>query len=420
MFIAARVLLGLAGAGVIVMAISALTVLFSEEERPKAVGVWAAANFLAMPIGPILGGWLLSGYWWGWVFVLNVPVAAVGFVAVLRLVPESRDPERPALDPLGMAASVLGLVAVTYGLIEAGEHGFGSGSALVPIAIGLALAALLVAWERRLDRRPDGRPLVDPSLFGSRSFTWGVVLQAVGVVALVGVLFAMPQYFQAVQGTDAMGSGLRLLPLVGGLVATGVASERVARLLGAKLAVAAGFLVIAGGLLLGARTGVHSGDSAIAAWMALVGAGMGLAFAVAASAAVVELPEERSGVGSAVMQAINKTGAPFGAAVLGSVLSGAYLSRLDLAGLRPDAAHEVRQSVFGGLAVAGETRSPGLLQTVQAAFVHGLDRALFVSACVALAGAILALLFLPHGRTVTPAAERPTSTGKESSLGAAR
>jgi MFS transporter, DHA2 family, multidrug resistance protein len=412
-FIAARVALGLAGAGVIVMALSALTVLFSKEERPKAVGIWAAANFLAMPIGPILGGWLLTNYWWGWVFLLNVPVALLGLVAVLALVPESRASERPGLDAVGVATSVAGLVGVTYGLIEAGMHGWGSSDALRPIATGLAFLAMFLLWERRLGRKAGGQPLVDPSLFRSRSFTWGVILQAVAIVAMVGVLFTMPQYFQAVLGTDAMGSGLRLLPLILGLVATAVPADRIVRAVGAKLTVTAGFLLIAAALLLGARTGVHSSGEFIATWLALVGAGMGLALATAASAALVELPEERSGVGSAVMQAINKIGGPFGAAVLGSVLSAAYLSQLDLTRLPATATREVRGSVFGGLAVAHTRNSPALLENVQAAFTHGLDQALLVSAGVALAGALLAALFLPRTSTVKPAAERPVQTKEE-------
>src|ERR1700683_2470669 len=106
------------------MAISALTVLFSREERPKAVGIWAAANFVATPIGPILGGWLLTNYWWGWVFLMNVPVAAIGLTAAVFLLPESRAPRAPGLDPIGMGLSIAGLVGVTYGLIEAGEHGW--------------------------------------------------------------------------------------------------------------------------------------------------------------------------------------------------------------------------------------------------------------------------------------------------------
>lgn len=418
MFIAARVLLGLAGAGVIVMAISALTVLFSKEERPKAVGVWAAANFLALPIGPILGGWLLSNYWWGWVFLLNVPVAAVGLLAVLVLVPESRASERPGLDGTGVAMSVSGLVGVTYGLIEAGQHGWDSSVCMFPIAAGLLLLGAFAAWEDRLSRRPSGQPLVDASLFRSRSFTWGVILQAVGVVAMFGVLFAMPQYFQAVLGTDAMGSGLRLLPLIGGLVATAIPAAQVARSIGAKFTVTVGFVLIAAGLLVGATTGVHSGATMIAAWMALVGAGMGLAMATASSAALVELSEERSGVGSAVMQAINKVGGPFGAAVVGSVISAAYLSRLDPAVLTGAAAAEVRASVFGGVEVARRIHSPVLLHSVQAAFTSGLDQALLISAGVALIGALLALLFLPRSNAsedAQPPAHTKT-THKENQL----
>jgi DHA2 family multidrug resistance protein-like MFS transporter len=402
-FIAARMVLGLAGAGVIVMALSALTVLFREEERPKAVGIWAAANFLAAPIGPILGGWLLTNYWWGWVFLLNVPVALVGLVAALALVPESRAPQRPALDPVGTAASAAGLVSVTYGLIEAGLHGWGSEEALLPIAAGLALLLGFVAWERRLSGRPDGQPLVDPALFRSRSFTWGAILQALAIVAMIGVLFTMPQYFQGVQGTDAMGSGLRMLPLIAGLVAGAVPADRVARLLGAKITVALGFAVLAAGLLLGTGTSVGSSVGFVGAWMALVGLGMGLALATAASAALSELSEERSGVGSAVLQAVNKLGGPLGAAVVGSVLTSAYLAHLDLSRLPAPTAKTAQESVFAGVAVARQTNSPALLDSVRSAFAYGLDRALLVSAGVALAGVVVSALFLPRENALKPA-----------------
>src|SRR5579884_1902086 len=136
-FIAARALLGIAGAGVIVMALSALTVLFSEAERPRAVGVWAAVNFLALPVGPILGGWLLTHYWWGWVFLMNVPVAMVGLLATLALVPESRSSERPSLDWIGIVASIAGLAVLVYGFIEAGRNGWTDPAALVAMVAGI-------------------------------------------------------------------------------------------------------------------------------------------------------------------------------------------------------------------------------------------------------------------------------------------
>jgi EmrB/QacA subfamily drug resistance transporter len=410
-FMAARVLLGLAGAGVIVMAISSLTVLFSKQERPKAVGVWAAANFLALPLGPILGGWLLTHYWWGWVFLINVPVALLGLTAVAALVPESRASARPGLDPPGVVASSAGLVAVTYGLITAGQDGWSSVAALLALIAGVALLVGFFGWERRLSRRPGGQPLLDLTLFGSASFTWGVILAAVAVLAMVGVLFTMPQYFQGVLGTDAMGSGLRLLPLIGGLVVGAVPADRVVHMVGAKVAAAAGFVLLAAGLFLAALTRVGSSGSFVAAWMSVVGLGMGLALATASSAALSELSEERSGVGSGVLQAVNKVGGPFGVAILGSVLSGGYLAYLDVSGLPASAAAAARQSVFGGVAVAHQIGSVSLLESVRTAFVHGMDLALVVSAGIALAGVALTLLFLP--RTNTTKATMNARSAKE-------
>ncbi len=394
-FIAARVVLGLAGAGIVVMALSAVTVLFSEAERPRAVGVWAAANFLALPAGPILGGWLLTHYWWGWVFLINVPVALVGLLAALALVPESRAPVRPGLDPVGVVASTAGLVGVTYGLIEAGRNGWTDASALAPIGAGLVLLMGFFLWEYLLSRRPGGQPLLDLSLFRSAAFTWGVILMAILILAMIGVIFTMPQFFQGVLGTDAMGSGIRLLPLIGGLVLGAVPADRVARLLGAKITVALGFALLAAGMLVGATTSVDSSDGFIAGWMAVVGLGMGLTLATAASGALSQLSAERAGVGSAVMQALQKVGGPLGTAILGSVLSAAYLTQLDLTGLSPAAAQAVQGSLFGGIAVAKQLRSASLLASVRSAFVYGMDVSLAVGAGIAVAGIVLTLAFLP-------------------------
>lgn len=395
-FIAARVVLGLAGAGIVVMALSALTVLFTAAERPRAVGVWSAANFVALPIGPILGGWLLTHYWWGWVFLMNAPVALVGLVAAVALVPESRAPVRPGLDPLGMAGSTAGLATLTYGLIRAGQSGWGDAGALVAMAAGVAVLAAFVVWERWLTRRRGGQPLVDVTLFRSPAFTWGVLLSAILALALIGVLFTMPQYFQGVRGTDAMGAGVGLLPLIGGLICGAVPADRLARLLGTKLTVALGFALVAGSMLLGMQTGVASPRVFIAAWMALVGLGVGITLATATSAALVELSSARAGVGAAVMQALQKMGGPLGAAILGSVLNSAYLSQLRLPPLPVALQAMVRASLFGGVAVAKQLHSVALRSSVRAAFVYGMDVSLVVAAGIALAGIVLALVFLPR------------------------
>ncbi|HEX3272569.1 MAG TPA: DHA2 family efflux MFS transporter permease subunit [Ktedonobacterales bacterium] len=395
-FIAARSVLGVAGAGIIVMSLSALTVLFSETERPRAVGVWAASNFLALPIGPILGGWILTNYWWGWVFLINAPVALIGLLAAVALVPESRASERTGLDPVGIVSSTAGLVILTYGIIEAGRNGWDDRAALVEIAVGALLLVGFFLWEYWLARRPGGQPMLDLSLFRSASFTWGVILLTILVIAMIGVIFTMPQFFQGVQGTDAMGSGVRLLPLIGGLVLGAVPADRVARLLGAKITAALGFAVLAGGMFLGARTEVNSSVGFVAVWMAVVGFGMGLTLATCASGAISELSAERAGVGSAVMQALQKVGGPLGTAILGSVLSATYIASLDVSGLPPALAAVVKEGLFSGLAVAAKLGSPELLASVQSAFVDGMNAALTVGAGIAVAGFVLTLIFLPN------------------------
>jgi DHA2 family multidrug resistance protein-like MFS transporter len=415
-FIAARSVLGVAGAGIIVMSLSALTVLFSEAERPRAVGVWAASNFLALPIGPILGGWILTNYWWGWVFLINAPVALIGLLAALALVPESRASERTGLDPVGIVSSTAGLVALTYGIIEAGRNGWDDRAALIEITVGALLLVGFFLWEYWLARRPNGQPMLDLSLFRSASFTWGVILLTILVIAMIGVIFTMPQYFQGVQGTDAMGSGVRLLPLIGGLVVGAVPADRVARLLGAKITAALGFAILAGGMFLGARTEVNSSVGFVAGWMAIVGLGMGLTLATCASGAISELSAERAGVGSAVMQALQKVGGPLGAAILGSVLSATYIASLDVSGLPPALAAVVKEGLFSGLAVAAKLGSPELLASVQSAFVDGMNAALTVGAGIAVAGFVLTLIFLPNRPKAAQAVQ--TTQGSDTVEGA--
>jgi DHA2 family multidrug resistance protein-like MFS transporter len=401
-FIGARVLLGLGAAAVIPLSLSVLTVLFSPQERPRAVGVWAAANFLALPLGPILGGWLLTNYWWGWAFLINVPVVLVGLLAVMVLLPESRSATRTRLDPVGVLSSSAGLAVVVYGVIEAGQHGWGDTTALAAMVAGALLLVGFGLWERRLGRRRDGQPLVDLGLFRSTSFTWGTILAAVGVFALFGVLFTAPQYFQAILGTDAMGSGLRLLPLIGGLAVGASVADRIAARAGAKVTVASGFALLALGLGVGATTSVTSGTGYIAAWTPVVGLGMGFALATASAAALGALPAERAGVGSAVIQAVNKVGAPFAAAILGSVLNATYRAQLELAGVPARVADAARDSVFAGVAAAQRLGSASPLDSVRSAFVDGMAVMLWACAAIAVAGVVLALAFLP-GRAAAAA-----------------
>jgi predicted MFS family arabinose efflux permease len=275
------------------------------------------------------------------------------------------------------------------------------------VVAGLVVLALFVAWESRLTALPGGEPLIDLSLFHSRSFTWGVLLTSVGIFGLFGVLFGLPQYFQAIMGVDPQGSGFRLLPTVAGLLVGAVTADRVNARIGAKLTVALGFAVVVAGSLVGATMTATSSDGFIAGWTFIVGLGGGMGFATAASAALVELSPDRSGVGAALLQAVVKLGPAFGASFLGSILNSTYQAQVAVAGLPDSAAAAVKASVFGGLSVAQQVGSAALLDSVRAAFVAGMDDAVRVTAGVAIVGIVLALLFLPARARAARLVEAP-------------
>jgi MFS transporter, DHA2 family, multidrug resistance protein len=423
--VAARAVLGLGAAVILPLSLAVIPVLFTPAERQKAIAVVMSAVFIGYPLGPILGGWLLDNYWWGSVFLINVPVIAIALVAVALLMPESRSERRLRLDVPGVVISSLGLTGLVYGIIRAGENGWGNVTALATMAAGVAVLIAFVLWERHVSRRPDGQPLVQLTLFQSAGFTWGTILSTLVSFALFGILFAMPLYFRDVRGLDSLGAGVRLLPMIGGMVVGMVAGTRLQTppkapkagpgmpagpllepRVGAKALVTAGFLVMAAALAVGAFTSTRSGTGFGAAWFAVAGAGLGFAMPSAMNAALGALSAERSGAGSALITAFRQVGATLGAAILGTLLSSAYQARLDLAGLPAAAASSVRSGISGGVAVARDLGSASLLRSVDTAFVHGLDVMLWCCAGIALAAALLALAFLPR-RAGTPGEAPP-------------
>jgi Na+/melibiose symporter-like transporter len=343
---------------------------------------------------------------------MNVPVALLGIVAVVGLVPESRAAKRPAIDPVGIVLASAGLAGVTYGLIELGRHGWTDPASLGVLAAGAVVVVAFFGWERHLTVRPGGRPLIDLSLFQSRGFTWGIILAALGGMALIGLVFTLPQYSQGVLGLDPQGSGFRLLPVIAGLIAGAVPADRLARRIGPRYTVAAGFAITTAGLLLGSTTSLDSTTWFLVTWMVVVGFGMGIGFATAASTALKTVPSEQSGVASALIQAMQKVGAPFGSAILGSILISVYRSNLNLNGLPSNVATVVKLSVFAGVTVAEKLSSPALLESVRQAFVQGMDAALLVSAGIAALATVLALVFLP-GWTTTLAARAGDAAARE-------
>jgi len=386
------------------LSMAVLPVLFPDrQERARALTIWVTSTAIGLPLGPIVGGWLLDTFWWGSVFLINAPLVVIGVIAVIAFVPESRSETARSLDLVGVALSSTGLLGLTYGFIAAGQDGWSDTAAIGSMLGGLVLLGAFVAWQRRV-----AHPLIDMGLFADRGFTWGTLLSTIVNFALFGLIFAMPQFFQAVQGTDALGSGLRLLPMIGGmLVGTRLADRAVARF-GPPAVIAAGFALLAGALGAGATTAVDTSFGVTAAWIAVLGVGLGLAMPTAMSAAVGTLSAERSGAGSALIQALRQVGGTIGVAVLGTILNSGYHSHLDTHVLPPSTAGPVRESVSAGVAVADRLHLPSLLASVRGAFVHGMDVMLVVSAGLAGLGVVLAVLFLPR-RSTQPAAETAES-----------
>ncbi|MDV7082767.1 MFS transporter [Rhodococcus opacus] len=394
--IAGRTLLGLGAAVMMPLSMAVLPVLFPDAgERSRALTIWVTSTAIGLPLGPILGGWLLENFWWGSVFLINVPLVVVGAIAVAALVPESREEQSPT-DYLGAALSSLGLLSLTYGFIKSGQDGWGDTLALTTIAAGVVVLGLFAMWERR-----SRHPLIDTSLFASPGFRWGTIFTTLVNFGMFGLFFTVPQYFQAVLGVDALGSGLRLLPLIGGLLVGTRLCDQLLRRAGARPVIVIGFALLTAGLAAGALTSVDSAYWFTAVWIALVGAGMGFVMPAAMGAALGALSAERSGSGSALIQALRQAGGTIGVAVLGTVLATRYRSELGDLDVDP-----IRDGVNAGVAVAKTTGDPSMLAHVQASFLSGMGLMLWVCAGVCAVAMVLAARFTPRD---TPAREQDES-----------
>lgn len=392
MLIGMRAFLGIGAAFLIPLSISVLPVLFKGEERTRAMMIWMTVNMLGIPLGPLVGGYLLKHYHWSSVFLINLPLIAIALTAVALLMPESHSEHRPKLDLGGIIFSSSGLGAITYGFIRAGEQGWSDGAAWLAIAGGILLLIVLFLWERKA-----AEPLVDFSLFRSRSFTWGTLLATGVTFSMFGLLFGLPQFFQAVKGTDAFGTGLRLLPLIGGTLAGAKISELFIPRLGGKAVISAGFVLLGAGLALGTGTGLDTGLGYIAMWTIIAGAGLGFALPTAMDMALGELTEAKSGIGSALVMATRQVGASISVALLGSALNAVYRTNLSLGGLPEGAAQTIRKSAAAGTAAAVKLNSPEILTMIRSAYIHGMELLLWICAGSALVCLLLGLLFLPRG-----------------------
>ncbi|WP_406171305.1 MFS transporter [Streptomyces sp. NBC_00996] len=413
--IAARAVLGLGAATIMPLSMAILPRVFAKQELPKAIAVWTAATALGMPVGPLVGGWLLDHFWWGSVFLFNVPVTLLALAAGLWLLPSDNkraaadreyavaDQERTAadreraagpFDALGTALSALGITALVYGTILIPRDGWTDPTVLATL---VAAAALLTGFVLRERRHP--HPLVDLKLFTDRRFLWGTLIAVFVNFAVMGILFVVPQYLQVVLGHDSFGTGIRVLPLIGGLMAAATASEALVPRLGARTVVPLGMAILAGGVLLGATTDLSSGYGFTALWLSLTGLGFGLAVVPATSLVMGSLPDGNAGQGTSLLETVQQLGGVLGVAGLGSLLGYGYLARLTTDGLPAPAADAARDSVSGADEVARQLHDTGLSVSAHEAFVHGMNLVLTACGIISLLAAVLAAIYLPSRST---------------------
>lgn len=400
MLIAARTLMGIGGALIMPSTLSILTNAFVDpKERKTAIGIWAGVSGLGIAVGPALGGWLLEHYAWGSVFLLNVPVVAAALMLGFFLVPESRDTKAPRLDLVGAALSATSLVVLVWAIIEAPTDGWTSASVLAGLTAGTALLLGFTWWEMRTRF-----PMLDVRLFRNRRF--GIPALAITLVffALFGSAFFLSIYLQTVLGYDALAAGIRILPIAAGIVFGAPLAMTVAKRIGEKWPTFFGLVLLSTSLWVMSGVSVDTEyRPRLLAAIVLLGFGIGFAMGPATESVMGSLPRAKAGVGSAVNDTVRQVGGALGVAVLGSILNSVYASKVANSPVElPAAARQVSEdNVQGAYAVAEQLPADAgsaLVDAANHAFVLAVSTTVLVAAGVVLAGALLALVFMPsHG-----------------------
>ncbi|MBP0454765.1 MFS transporter [Kitasatospora sp. RG8] len=416
-----RALMGVGGALAMPATLAIIMNVFERSEQPKAIGIWAGAVGLAIAIGPITGGLLIEHFWWGSVFLVNVPIVIVAVIAMVVLVPESKDPNPGKLDPVGVLLSIIGLVALIYGIIKGGELAdFTDAGAWVPMLVGVVALVAFVWFERRA-----AHPALDVSWFRNKVFSASVVVVGVVFFALMGVSFFGVFYTQSVRGYSALQAGVLMLPLAVAQLMFAPRARLVVDRFGVAATCAGGMVLIAVGFL-----GYLLLDATTPIWILVVlgflmGAGMAHVMPPVTVAIMGSLPREKAGAGSAVNNTFRQVGGSLGVAVLGAVLSTVYrdgmadkLDQLPTEALREKAG----ESLEATLAVADRLGPQGaaLVGPAHDSFINAMHVVAGLSAGITAVGALLAWFLLP-GRLPAggPGAAPGATPAPEAAAGAA-
>ncbi len=395
----ARAIMGIGAAALMPCTLSILTNVFTtERDRVRAIGIWSGSTGIGVALGPIAGGFLLAHFWWGSIFLVNLPIAFIGLVATIWLVPNSKNPLSARPDPVGALLSIVGLGLLLWGIIEAPGRGWSSPAILGSLAAGTVVIAAFVVWERRIDH-----PMLPLRFFSRRRYSVAISSLALVLFALLGMFFLMTQYLQFVLGFSALEAGVRIAPVALALVIVAPISVVAARRFGTKYVVTLGVLMIATGLGVLSRTTVADTYRDCIVPFVIVGIGVALSLAPCTESVMGSLPREEAGVGSATNDTAMQVGGALGVGVLGTALNERYRDMLAPvvahAGVPASVQSVITSSLGGALAVA--QRAPAKLGDALAllarhAFVSGMDLALLIATAVVAVAGVLILVLLPN------------------------
>lgn len=381
--IAARLLLGVAGATLLPSTLSLIRNIFTDDtERTRAIAVWSAAFGAGSAAGPMIGGFLLEHFWWGSVFLINVPVMVAVLISGVLLLPESRDPSPGRFDLMSAVLSLLTVAPIVYAITH-----LASGGLSPMLAVGVIAGILFVRRQRRLDT-----PMLDVDLFRSPAFSGAVLANLISIFALVGLLFFFSQYLQFARGFSPLRAGLAELPAtLASIVVVGLVTTAIR--LGRGRAIAVSLAVAAAGLALVAPAANLSSYAGIALCLIPVGLGVGLAMTLAGDAVISAAPPDKAGSVSAVTETANELGVVLGIAVLGSLLTAVYRDGLTLPSSVPD---DVRAAATDSLGSALRVLDPALAGAAKDAFVTAMQTTSLVAAGLTAVAALVAWRLIPN------------------------
>ncbi len=393
--IAARAVMGLAGAMIMPATLSILTNVFPTKERAKAVGIWAGVTGAGVALGPLLTGFVLEHYSWHSVFLINIPVILIAVAAVLVLVPKTSDPSHSSLDPVGALLSIVGLVSIVYAIIEAPVHGWLSSSTLGIGALGVVAMAGFIFWELRAKS-----PMLDVRLFKRPAFGISSLSLTLVFFALMGMFFSISVLFQLIYGYSPLNSAVRTLPIAFTMMVGSPLASKLVEKFGKRKVVSAGMLIVSAGTLMLSTIGIDSSYLSLVLGMIVLAFGMSIAMSPTTDLLMSSVPRNRAGMGSAMNDTTRELGGALGIAVLGSLLASQYGTKIASAVSNlPAAAKEAaEQSLAGAMAVGqqiGGAQGEALIRSAKEAWISGYQHSLLVGATVIAIAAIIAFFGLP-------------------------